>query len=352
MRLILSLVLFVFLSRISGQGFRCDELMTSQPSSSLRTFEYRNPKTKKRGVACVSFLNNGETVLIYMEEDVVVDLKTNKHARKQAVARARKQSNSSSNQVSSIYSGVIHVINNRSDSHEDLYDLDNTAFTLSVSTSDKSESGNIATFSIKSLRTTDNIVYIWQPRDRVPRWEMHVDIPQKCHDEALTSFQIYDPIAGPNQRPDRNGLVCFLSQSPNAIKYYALGWRKAGVAGKPRKFIDFGSIRLASSKFLNVYTGRLHELAFPCGCDAKDLEADRQTFKESRSITAVKAYNANSYMIYGDLQELWIDTQSVPVDKLQPANRPQFPLLPVDLNGDYSAELSNIPGLPGNSIRK
>lgn len=324
-RLTLLSILILF-KLTAAQDFKCNDLLRTDANTHLRTFEYINPKTKLRGVACASFLNNNSSVLIYLEEDTGSGASSS--LKKQAVARAQKQNN--------VYTGVVHVIRNISDNSEDLFDLDGSAFNLSV-TSDN----DIGTFSIKSPHSADSLVYIWQPRVSVPKWTMQVDVPRSCSN-GLKSFTIHDPIPRPSK--DRHGIVCVFSDSPTNVKFYSLGWRKAGASGKPRKFVNFGSLSLVSPNYLNVYTGQIHAMEFPLVTDPKDLQADRLIFKESKLITAVKSYNINSFLLYGDLQEVWFDPQT----KLDAANRPQYPILPINLKSDYSADLKHIYGLPCN----
>ena len=325
------LIYAAVLNFASAHEFRCNDLLDKATNPSLRTFEYTNPKTKLRGVACVSLLNNEESLLMYLEEDTknIQNDHKHKHKRKQAVGRAQLQSPSPPG--THFYSGVIHVTHNIADNHEDLFDLDNFPFTISVAL----DTG-LVSFSIKSQKSPDSIVYMWQPRISVPKWSMHVDIPESC---GIKSYKIADPI--PRTTKDRDGIVCVLEESASVLRFYSLGWRKSGYAGKPRKFVDFGSLRVASPNFLNIYTGRIHRIAFPCHCH---LKHDRKTFKESSIITAVRSPAGTSLMIYGDLKEEWHDTKT----QIDPFEMPRYPLLPINLQTDFSADLRQIYGISGN----
>ena len=326
MILFLFLLSFLFICCHADKEFRCNHLLNTATDTSLRTFEYINPKSKLRGVVCVSLLNKAGTLLMYLEEETSI----NNTIRKQAVGRAQLQSPSPPG--TRLYTGIIHVTNNIIDTHEDLFDLDNSPFTLSVAL----DSG-LVSFSVKSLKTTDNIVYIWQPRLTVPQWSMHVNIPKSC---GIKSYTISDPI--PRTAKDRDGIVCILEESPSILRFFSFGWKKSGQSGKPRKFVNFGSLQLATPNFLNIYTGRVHTIAFPCGCDFESELQDRKNFKETFVITAVRSFSSKSLMIYGDLQEEWHDTQT----QIDPILPPRYPLLPINLFTDFSADLRQIYGLP------
>lgn len=298
------------------EEFRCDELISSSPSSphgnSVRTFEFINPRNNRRGVSCASLVNNGNTLLMYLEEETP-------HTRKQAIGRAQLQSPSPPG--THIYTGVIHVSKNIPDEHEDLFDLDDASFTISIAI----DSG-LASFSIKPSTSPDNIVYIWQPRDSVPNWSMHVDIPGSC---GIKAYSINDPI--PKNPKDRTGIVCVLEESPSNLKFYSLGWKKS------RKFVNFGSLRLASPNFLNIYTGLIHEMPFP-----SQEPSTMPPFKETSTITAVRSTNSQtSFMIYGDLQEEWHDIQH----QVDPHFLPRYPLIPISPQTDFSSDLRQIYGL-------
>lgn len=329
--MILFLLLFSSLL-ISGQhahkDFRCNHLLNTVNDTSLRTFEYINPKSKLRGVACLSLLNEAGTLLMYLEEETTATIGS---IRKQAVGRAQLQSPSPPG--TRLYTGFIHVTHNVIDTHEDMFDLDNSPFTLSVAL----DTG-LLSFSIKSLKTTDNLVYMWQPRLTVPRWSMQVNIPKSC---GIKSYSINDPL--PRTPKDRDGIVCILEESPSILRFFSLGWKKSGSSGKPRKFVNFGSLRLASPNFFNIYTGRVHTIAFPCGCNFEpQVDRNRKNFKDTFVITAVRSFSSKSLMIYGDLQEEWHDTQI----QIDPISLPRYPLLPINLFTDFSADLRQIYGLP------
>lgn len=271
----------------------------------------------------MSLLNRGDTLLMYLEEETV-GVNT---PRKQAVGRAQLQSPSPPGSL--FYNGVIHVTNNIIDPHEDLFDLDNSPFSLTITL----DTG-LVSFSIKPKLSPDNMVYIWQPRLTVPRWSMHVNIPKSC---GVKSYNINDPLPRPSK--DRDGIICVLEESPTILRFFSFGWKKAGQSGNPRKFVNFGSLRQATPNFLNIYTGRVHSISFPCGCN---LEADRKTFKDSFIITAVRSPTSKSLMIYGDLQEEWHDIRI----QMDPHFMPRYPLLPINMNTDFSADLRQIYGLP------
>jgi hypothetical protein len=332
LRISLFLIFSLFKILLADTEFKCNQLLNAGgEEASLRTFEYINPKTKGRGVVCVSLLNRAETLLMYLEEETTVGTGsgTGTGIRKQAVGRAQLQSPSPPG--TRLYTGVIHVTNNIIDPHEDLFDLNNSPFTLSLAL----ETG-LVSFSIKPKLSSDNIVYIWQPRTSVPRWSMHVNIPKSC---GVKSYTINDPIPRPSK--DRDGIVCVLEESPTILRFFSFGWKKSGQSGNPRKFVNFGSLRLATPNFLNIYTGRIHSIAFPCGCN---LENDRLNFKETFLITAVRSSTRKSLMIYGDLQEEWHDIGI----RIEPNFMPRYPLLPINLNTDFSADLRQIYGLSSN----
>lgn len=368
----LTFFLILFLQTFHAQhtNFRCNELLHSTSTNPL-TFEFRNPRTKERGVVCLAMLNGRESMVMYMEEEVAgeiikekekVSKKVNeieeyhrhhkhrhhkhrhhththpnhhphthhKHhrAHKQAVARAH-QSPSSPN----LYTGILHVVHNLADKHEDLFDLDGTEFTLNLAP----ETG-LATLTFKSNLSKEEIVYIWQPRDVVNNWTMQVTIPKDCGVNLKTSFRIADPV--PRDEPDRSGIVCVLQNSPSSLKFFSLGWRKDGTSAKPRKFVNFGSLRSASTNFVNIYTGKVHALAFPSPCENRqNIQADRLAFRDSLIISAVKSVNSQSFLIYGDLQEVWYDA-TVPLD-----TQPKYPLIPINFDSNYSFNFKKIPGL-------
>ncbi len=385
----------LFLQTIYAQNFRCNQLLSPADHQNLLTFEYRSPLTKQRGVVCVAMLNGRESMVVYMEEEVglveigptkrvVIEegttptetqkekkkhkkrkskhrtrrrvkhfLHRNKHkhhtdstevenasstqpppqytrnfSHKQAVGRAHRSHNSPT-----LYTGVIHVIKNIHDQQQqDLYDLDNSPFTLNFTP----ETG-IATLTIRSHQSASELVYIWLPRAVVHHWFMRVEIPRNCG--SIKSFRIADPIS--QSVPDRQGIVCVLQNTPTTFKYFSLGWRRAGVDGKPRKFINFGSLLSASTNFLNIYTGRVHALDFPSPCDTKHIQADQFAFKDTLIISAVRSVNSHSLMVYGDLQELWYDPEA-PIDSASP---PKYPLISKNFNSDYSADLKQIYGI-------
>ena len=321
------LFIFLFCTFSYAQEFRCNDLL-GPDNQNLLTFEYTNPHSHLRGVACVSFLNNRDSILMYMEE-----LTGERGKRKQAVGRAQLLLNSNP----PTYSGVIHVLTNVGDKHEDLYDLDGDAFTISIVSST-----GLGTFSIKSRLSSDNLVYIWQPRTVVPNWRMLVHIPESCGNSVSSNYYgITDPI--PQSSLVRKGIVCVLQDRPDLFKFFSIGWRKAGVSGKIRKFIYFGSLKSPSPNFLNVYTGRVHALEFPCGSvPERDLRTDRMAFKETLVATAVRSLTSKSFMLYGDLQEIWFD----PGAPINPAEIPKFPIVPVSFESNYKADIGNIYGLP------
>lgn len=328
-RISLFLIFSLLNNLLADPDFRCNQLLNAgeeAAAASLRTFEYINPKTKGRGVVCVSLLNRAETLLMYLEEETNVG----NGIRKQAVGRAQLQSPSPPG--TRLYTGIIHVTNNIIDPHEDLFDLNNSPFTLSLAL----DTG-LVSFSIKQKLSSHNIVYIWQPRTSVPRWSMHVNIPKSC---GVKSYTINDPIRRPSK--DRDGIVCVLEESPTILRFFSFGWKKSGQSGNPRKFVNFGSLRLATPNFLNIYTGRIHSIAFPCG--GSNLKNDRINFKETFVITAVRSSKRKSLMIYGDLQEEWHDIGI----RIEPNFMPRYPLLPINLNTDFSADLRQIYGLSSN----
>ena len=317
---------FIFLFRfLKAQEFRCNELL-GPDNHNLLTFEYINPRTRLRGVACVSLLNNRNSLLMYIEELTGIRGK-----RKQAIGRAQLQANSNP----PAYTGVIHILTNVVDTYEDLYDLDGHAFTLSI----VSGTG-LGTFSIKSRISNYNIVYIWQPRATVPNWRMLVHIPRSCGN-FHSAYGITEPI--PQSTLLRKGIVCVLLDRKDALKFISIGWRKAGVSGKIRKFIYFGSLKSPTPNFLNVYTGRVHALEFPCGSVAEnDLKIDRLAFKETLVATAVRSLGRPGFILYGDLQEIWFNPKAT----VNPSEIPNFPLIPVSFESNYKEDIKNIYGLP------
>lgn len=322
-------ILVLFLFGIFGLGmaqeFRCNDLLDPNDQN-LLTFEYTNYKTNLRGVACVSLLNNRESMLIYMEE-----MTSKPEERKQAIGRAQLQPNSNP----PMYSGIIHVLTNFVDNYEDLYDLDGDSFDLSIISGT-----GLGTFSMESRISSEDIVYIWQPRIVVPNWRMFVHAPKACGN-GLNTLLITDPI--PQSSLVRKGIVCFLVEGPNILKFFSIGWRKAGVSGKIRKFIHFGSLRSPSPNFLNVYTGRVHAIEFPCGSVSEaELRVDRLAFRESLIATAVRSLGNRSFMLYGDLKEIWYDPQN----PINPSEIPKFPLVPTSFDVNYHIDIGNIYGFP------
>lgn len=333
------LALFLFLNRLKAHDFRCNELL-GHDNHNLLTFEYIHPQTRMRGVACVSLINNRDSMLMYIEEQAIpVPGKSKKQRppinaqRKQAIGRAQLLPNSNSNPP--IYRGVIHVLNNVGDKYEDFYDLDGDTFTLSIV-----PGTGLGTFSIKSRLSSDDIVYIWQPRDTVPNWRMILHVPESCG-SSLTTYTITDPI--PRPALVKKGIVCVLSDQAVSLKFFSIGWKKAGVSGKIRKFIYFGSLKSPSTNFLNIYTGRVHALEFPCGSiPEKDLKIDRLAFKETLVMTAVRSLTSSRFMLYGDLQEIWFD----PKMSINPSDIPNFPVIPISFESNYRTDLGNVYGLP------
>lgn len=390
---------FLLFEPIYSQNFQCNHLLSPVDHQNLLTFEYTSPGTKNRGVVCIAMLNNRESLVMYMEEEVNVvgqegaqqpvtsatavatesETKKKKHKKRKLRKRVRRrvnrflhrnklQKNNSTDaepepientnaqqtplvpaqrlkhkqaigrahrspSSESLYTGIIHVIKNIADDEEDLYDLDSAPFTLNFTP----ETG-LATFSIRSRLSSTELIYIWLPRAFVNHWVMRIEIPKDCG--AIESLRITDPIS--QSVPDRQGIVCILQNTPSTLKYFSLGWRKSGVEGKPRKFINFGSLRSASTNFVNIYTGRVHNLEFPSPCQTKHIQTDRLAFKDTFIISAVKSVNSKSLMVYGDLQELWYD----PKTPLDPTTPPKYPFIPNNFDSDYSSDLKLIYGLP------
>lgn len=344
---------------IEAQGFRCDELLRSASAAvtgheTTRTFEYVNPKTNLRGVACVSLLNKGETMIFYIEEETTstntkstaasFNLNSMVHAKhKQAMGRAqlKKQTTDSLNINSTnslIFTGLLHIINNIEDSQKqgDLFDHENSQFSLSY-TSPK----GLATFTVKPFDITkNNLVYLWHPRDSVPNWEMQVNIPKFC---GIKFFTLHDPI-GDRPKNDRAGKVCVLEHTNSSLKFFSIGWKKSGASGRARKFINFGVLRTASPSFFNIYTGRVHVMAFPGHMDLPASEFDRSEFKEALKVTSVQAINTKDFMVYGDLQEEWLAPRINVQNNADNYPVPRYPLLPSDLSLDYSDEIRHIYG--------
>ena len=311
------LFLALFTCTLSAQEFRCNELL-GHHDKTLLTYEYTNPSTKFRGVACVVLLNEDATVLLYLEEEVE---QKEPEGRKQAVARAQLQSVSFSERF---YTGIIHVTKSFESPQSDIFGLDNAVFTLSVSLSSR-----LITFTINSS------VYIWQPRDFVPNWIMLVEIPKSCGTKSLI---IHDPV--PRPVPDRLGIICVLEDSPTAFRFFSFGWRRAGSSGRPRKFINFGSLRTVTPNFLNIFTGRIHAVEFPAVLDIPASKSDQNLFRDTLMVSAVRSVNTNSFMIYGDFQEVWFDA------KIGSSVNPKYPLLPINLETDFSKDLVGIYGFP------
>ena len=171
---------------------------------------------------------------------------------------------------------------------------------------------------------------------------MLVHIPKSCGDSGLNTLGITDPIPQPSLI--RKGIVCILLDRPDLLKFFSIGWRKAGVSGKIRKFVYFGSLKPPSTNFLNIYTGRIHALEFPCGSvPERELAIDRLGFKETLVVTAVRSLtNQKSFLLYGDLQEIWFDPQ----ETFNSAQIPKFPLIPTSFESNFKADIGNIYGLP------
>lgn len=327
MSILLLCCLLLFSAGLKAQDFRCNELL-GHDNHNLLTFEYIHPQTRLRGVACVSLLNDRESMLMYIEERVD---RPASQRRKQAIGRAQLVPNSHP----PTYTGVIHILTNVGDTYEDLYDLDGDAFRLSIV-----PGTGLGTFYIKSRLSSDYIVYIWQPRATVPDWRMLVHIPESCG-KSLSTYAIADPI--PQSALVRKGIVCVLLDRPDLLKFFSIGWKKAGVSGKIRKFVYFGSLKSPSTNFFNIYTGRVHALEFPCGSvQEKDLRIDRLAFKETLVATAVRSLTSSRFMLYGELQEIWFNPR-VPINS---SEIPNFPIIPVSFESNYRADIGNIYGLP------
>jgi hypothetical protein len=324
---VLSALLSIALT-VEGFDFKCNELLQPENGNSVRTFEYLNPRTNLRGVVCVSALNGGETLLMYMEEETASTISTSNNVKihKQAIGRAQQQNSSQQQQ----YKGIIHVVKNVSDRNEDLYDLDNSHFSISFS-------GDMAKFAMKSVHSGDELVYLWQPRPNgVPRWQIHMQIPNHCAPSIKKTLILRDPI----NTNHKHGIVCVLQEKANLIKFYSFGWKRAGVAGRPRKFIHFGSLRLASQNFANVLTGNVHAMDFPAISDLPLHELDRQQYKQDMKISAVKSVNSPNLLLYGDVQEEWIN----PIQS-KPHFPSKYPIIPLNPNSNANnQELKNIYG--------
>ena len=341
---------------IEAQGFRCDELLRSASAAvtgqeTTRTFEYVNPKTNLRGVACVSLLNNGETMIFYIEEETALtnvecanfnSMVRAKHKQAMGRAQLKKQSIDNSNVNSTnffIFTGLLHIINNTEGSQKqgDLFDHENSQFSLSY-TSPK----GLATLTVKPFDITENnLIYLWHPRDSVPNWEMQVNIPKFC---GIKFFTLHDPI-GDRPKSDRAGKVCVLEHTNSSLKFFSIGWKKSGASGRARKFINFGVLRSASPSFFNIYTGRVHVMAFPGHMDLPASEVDRLEFKEALKVTTVQAINTKDFMVYGDLQEEWLAPRINIQNNVDDYPVPRYPLLPSDLSLDYSDEIRQIYGI-------
>ena len=326
-------IISLLLGLCLAQDFRCSELLDPASSLNLLTFEYNNPKTGNRGVVCISWLNNRDSMVMYLEEEEGTNSHTGedgKGGRKQAVGRAHRVGNSAT-----LYSGLIHVTKNVADQHEDHFDLDNSPFTLAI----VPETG-LATFTIRSrLSVEEDVVLIWRPRggSGVSNWVMRVEIPQSCG-ATMKSYNITDPI--PLAVNNVKGVVCVLESSATSFKYFSLGWRRAGVAGKPRKFVNFGSLRSANANFVNVFSGRVHSIEFPAPCENSNIKADRLAFKDTLIVRAVKSINSPSLILYGDLHEIWVNQQNQ--NPLDPKFPPKYPLIPANFSLNLKSKLQKI----------
>lgn len=351
--------------------FRCDELISdiadtenknrnrkysklrSHSHSLTKTFEYTNPKNNRRGVACLLTNTRLNETFIYIEEEKTPSLHI------QAVGRALPHPTKSN-----LVTGNLVLISQNTKSSPRANYL---RFKLSLN-----KVTGLSTFTLKSADPeTEDLVFLWKPRDFVYNWTMKVDIPVSCG-SGFETFYIRDPVKKKN--PDRDGIICkrIIAQEQNdkdeslsnynynthpkdrRVDLFGIGWRKAGSSGLPRKFINFFSLRPEGDNFFNIFKGSVHEFAFPDPLNIPATKRDRRLFRNPIFITAVRSLKTKNYRIFGQIQEEWHRTSSTSTStsiesrtqktSCSRKSKDSFALLPLKFKRDFSDELTKLRG--------
>jgi hypothetical protein len=254
--------------------FFCHQMIPGS-SAQIKTFEFRNPKTNTRGVACVIAVD-AQSAYFYTEEE------GSSSNRIGGLGFAKRTNDG-------VFTGNLWKFAKADEGRS------STAAPFTV---DTGSSGNFWTLQVSGKSV------IWQPRtdQGVANWQMAADLLPRTCPAQMHQLAIIDPIPGNNRIPDRKGVVCVNAAREGLADFFAVGWRRVEGSGQLRKFVNFGRMH-RSPKSSRSFDGKLINFYFLTAADQPD---DRDQVRLDLVFKAIPSQQGHSLLLLGDLKEKWI----------------------------------------------
>lgn len=279
--------------------FYCHHLTVPEAKDRISTFEFRNPQTNARGVACV--IHTGpDSAYFYLEE---------------ADAEAGGHDTGSDN-----HTGALGFAARTADGLL-------TGHLWKFGSRVPGGSGSLP-FTVDTGAGTDASFWtmhvsgrsaIWQPRSAqgVANWQMSPALAPLTCPPQMHELRLADPIAhSAPATSDRDGIVCVRANGPAAANnvaadFFAVGRRRAAGSGALRKFISFGRLqRPAAAREQRVLQGEAVSLSFFTAEDSSTSNAGalrKDQMKPDQSFRAIPSLSGRSVLLLDDLREKWIE---------------------------------------------